>query len=149
MVRYLFLLPALILLGLVIYFPIVRCIELSLSTEEEPLLINYEKAVNDERFHTTLWNTCTFTAFSLSAEMIIGLLMALCLNIAFKGKGLVRAVVLIPWALPPAVMAMGWRWIYNDIYGVASDMLVCSGITTERIAWLGTPALAMFSIYSG
>lgn len=138
--------PAFALLGIVIFFPIIRCIGLSFSTESGAALDNYQNALSDRRLGSSLWNTCVFTLISLSGEMLLGLAFALCLNIAFRGRGAVRAIVLIPWALPPAVMAMGWRWIYNDVYGVASDMLFRTGITSDRVAWLGTPALAMFSI---
>lgn len=144
--RYMFLAPALILLGVVILFPVIRCAGLSFSTEAGLSCENYREALHDSRFGSSLWNTCVFTFFSLSSEILLGLALALCLNVAFRGRGAVRAVVLIPWALPPAVMAMGWRWIYNDAYGVASDVLFRTGLSSSRIAWLGTPGLAMFSL---
>jgi len=144
--RYLFLAPALVLVGLVIFFPIVRCAGLSLTTQGGTSLGNYKKAFLDSRLGSSLWNTCIFTFFSLACELLLGLALALCLNIYFRGRSSVRAAVLIPWALPPAVMAMGWRWIFNDVYGVASDLLFRLGLTSSRVAWLGSPGLAMFSL---
>jgi multiple sugar transport system permease protein len=144
--RYLFLVPAFLLLGVVIFFPIVRCVWLSLAPESGGAVNNYGRALHDGRLGSSLWNTCVFTLISLAAEMLVGLAIALCLNVSFRGKGIVRAIVLIPWALPPAVMAMGWRWIYNDMYGVASDLLFRTGLSSSRIAWLGSPGLAMFSL---
>ncbi len=144
--RYLYLLPAFVLIGVVVFYPILRCAWLSFNTAEGTGIGNYSRALSDSRLGSTLFNTCTFTVFSLSAELLVGLAAALLLNMAFRGRGALRAIVLVPWALPPAVMAMGWRWIYNDTYGVASDLFVRSGLATQPVAWLATPGLAMFSL---
>jgi multiple sugar transport system permease protein len=144
--RYVYLLPAFVLIGLAAFYPIVSCIGTSFTSEEGLTLANYGEAIQDGRLRSSMWNTCIFTFFSLALEVLLGLFLALCLAVAFRGRGAVRAIVLIPWALPPAVMAMGWRWIYNDVYGAASDILFRTGLTGSRLAWLGSPALAMFSL---
>lgn len=145
--------PAFLLLVLVIFFPILRCIWLSF-TETDLLggrgsvfvgLENYARIFKDLRFGKSLFNTAVFTVISVFFEFILGMAIALLLNRTFKGRGLVRACVLIPWVLPPAIMAMAWGWIYNDTYGVLGDILLRMGLVDTRIAWLGTAPLAMAS----
>ena len=143
-----------VLLALVVFFPLVRCFYLSffhdviLTSETSHFvgLDNYVKALNDHWFHSSLVNTIIFTVFSVGIEFILGLGFALLLNASFRGKGLTRAVVLIPWALPPAVMAMAWGWMYDGTYGIFNDLLTRAGIINEPVAWLGKPTLAMVSV---
>ncbi|TET37043.1 MAG: sugar ABC transporter permease [Planctomycetota bacterium] len=144
--RYLFLIPVAILLGLIVFYPVLRCAGLSFTTHDGLGFGNYARAFGDARLAATLWNTTVFTVFSLVLEIILGLALALCINVSFRGRGIVRAIVLIPWALPPAVMALGWTWIFNDVYGVASDILYRTGLASEKIAWLATPGKAMLSL---
>jgi multiple sugar transport system permease protein len=80
---------------------------------------------------------------SVGIEFLLGLSFALLLNLNFRFRNFARASVILPWALPTAVMAMAWRWIYHDIYGVANDILLRLGIIREAVAWLGKSPLAM------
>ena len=149
--NYLFILPAIILLLVVVFFPALRCFYLSffhnVKTSAEPSyfvgLSNYVTVFADKWFYSSLYNTIVFTVISVSLEFILGLGMALLLNTSFKGRGLARACVLVPWALPPAVMAMAWGWMYDGTYGVFNDILLRLGIISSPVAWLGKPTLAM------
>jgi len=107
---------------------------------------NYINLFKDERFLSALWNTIYFTIFSVLIEFIIGLATALVLNADFKLRGLVRAAVLIPWAIPTAVSSQMWKWMYNDQYGVISLMLYNIGLLEPGTPILGTPGLAMAAI---
>ena len=104
---------------------------------------NYSRLVSDSRFWQSLRNTAVFSSISVSIEFILGLVGALLLNQRFRGRGIVRAVAMLPWALPTAVMALAWSWIFNDTFGVLNDLLLKAGIINNDIAWLGQPVGAM------
>jgi multiple sugar transport system permease protein len=148
---YLLLLPASGFLLAFAYWPIVRNLWLSIQTKDlasgaQPYFIglgNYQQLFHDDRFWQSLWNTLIFTSISVSCEFLLGLIFALLMNLSFRGRGIFRASILIPWALPPAVMAMGWRWIFNDTYGIMGDIIIKLGISERPIAWLGDPYWAM------
>ena len=148
------LLPALLVLGLVFIYPIARAFWLSwftenLGTQLQPVfsgLSNYQRMVGDGRFWQSLWNTSIFTIVSVVLELLLGLGVALVLNKAFFGRGVVRTVAIIPWALPTAVMGLAWAWIFNDQYGVVNDILLRLGLVDTGINWLGTPTLAMIAL---
>ena len=148
------LLPALLVLSLVFIYPIARAFWLSwftenLGTQLQPIfsgLSNYQRMVGDGRFWQSLWNTSIFTVVSVVLELLLGLGVALVLNKAFFGRGVVRTVAIIPWALPTAVMGLAWAWIFNDQYGVVNDILLRLGLINTGINWLGTPTLAMIAL---
>lgn len=134
-VNWSFAVPALVLMALVNLIPIVSAVRYAEGFHRLP---------QDGRMFAALWNTLRFTAYAVSLETVLGLLMALLLARPFAGRGLVRAVVLIPWALPTAIMAMAWQWIYNPEYGVLGDLLFKAGLAASpRIAWLADPGSAM------
>jgi multiple sugar transport system permease protein len=139
-----FVLPAVILLAFVTIYPVLYVLYLSLQRR---LLIfgisrfcgleNYLFLLGDGRFWNALKNTVYFTTFSVSLELLLGLSIALLLNRDFAAKGLVRAVVLVPWAIPTVVSARMWEWIYNTDFGILNYLL------GQRINWLGSPHWAM------
>ena len=151
---WLILLPALIILGLVFIYPILRAFWLSwftenLATQLQPVFTgfgNYQRMLGDGRFWQSLWNTSVFTLISVTLELVFGLCVALVLNKSFFGRGVVRTIAIIPWALPTAVMGLAWAWIFNDQYGVVNDILLRLGLIDTGINWLGTPALAMTAL---
>jgi multiple sugar transport system permease protein len=151
---WMMLFPALLILGLVFIYPIGRAFWLSwftenLGTQLEPVfsgLGNYQRMLGDGRFWQSLWNTSVFTVISVFLELLLGLGVALVLNKSFWGRGVVRTVAIIPWALPTAVMGLAWAWIFNDQYGVVNDILIRLGLIDTGINWLGTPTLAMIAL---
>ncbi|GAB6189145.1 sugar ABC transporter permease [Marinitoga arctica] len=98
---------------------------------------NYIRLFNDTRFMTSLSNTLIFTAISVSLEFVLGLATALILNANFALRGIVRAAILIPWAIPTSVSSQMWKWMYNDQYGIVAQILY-------KLGWLapGTPILS-------
>ena len=148
------LLPALIMLLLVFAYPILRAFWLSLFTQNLGTqlklvfsgLDNYGRMVGDGRFWQSMWNTTVFTAGSVFLELILGMGVALVLNQAFRGRGIVRTISLLPWALPTALMGLAWAWIFNDQYGVVNDILRRVGVIDTGISWLGDPTLAMIAV---
>lgn len=151
---WLLLFPALLILGLVFIYPIARAFWLSwftenLGTQLKPELAyfgNYQRMLGDGRFWQSLFNTSVFTAISVGLELVFGLGIALVLNKSFFGRGVVRTIAIIPWALPTAIMGLAWAWIFNDQYGVVNDILSRLGLIDTGINWLGTPALAMTAL---
>jgi multiple sugar transport system permease protein len=151
---WIMLFPALLILGLVFVYPIARafwlsCFTENLGTQLQPVfsgLGNYQRMVGDGRFWQSLWNTSVFTVISVFLELLLGLGVALVLNKSFWGRGVVRTVAIIPWALPTAIMGLAWAWIFNDQYGVVNDILLRFGLIDSGINWLGTPSLAMLAL---
>ncbi|MEW6409627.1 MAG: sugar ABC transporter permease [Nitrospirota bacterium] len=139
-----FVIPALILLSFVTIYPIIYVFYLSIHRK---LLIfdisrfvgfeNYLFLLKDDRFWNALKNTAYFTGVSVSLELLFGLYIALLLNMSFRLKGLIRAIVLIPWAIPTVVSARMWEWIYNTDFGILNY------IVGTKINWLGSPFWAM------
>jgi multiple sugar transport system permease protein len=139
-----FLTPAASFLAAVVLFPAVYILWLSL---ERRLLVfnvvefvgfeNYWRLLADTRFWNALWNTVYFTAVSVTLELGLGLSVALLLRRAFRGRALMYAVVLVPWAIPTVVSARMWEWMYNAQFGVLNYVLGTS------VNWLGHPAWAM------
>ena len=151
---WLLLTPALLLLALVFFYPIIRAFWLSLFTENlgtqlQPIfagLSNYQRMFGDGRFWQSVANTSIFTLVSVFLELILGMAIALVLNQSFRGRGIVRTIAIIPWALPTAVMGLAWAWIFNDQYGVINDILQRLGLIDFNISWLGDPTLAMIAL---
>jgi multiple sugar transport system permease protein len=151
---WLLVLPAIIVLLLVFAYPIGRAFWLSFFTQnlgtqletEFSGLSNYVRMVGDGRFWQTMWNTTVFTTASVLLELVLGVGIALVLNQSFRGRGLVRTITLIPWALPTALMGLAWAWIFNDQFGVVNDILRRLGIIEQGITWLGDPTLAMIAV---
>lgn len=127
--------PALALMALVSLLPIGQTFLLARDFSRIP---------GDTVLREALKNTFLFTFVTVTLELVLGLAMALVLIRPFRGRGLVRAAVLVPWALPTAIMAMAWQWIFNADFGVLGDLLFRFGLSsTPRIPWLASPGLAL------
>ncbi|NEO76797.1 sugar ABC transporter permease [Moorena sp. SIO4G3] len=146
--------PALLLLLLVYGYPILRSFWLSLFTKNlgtqlQPVfsgLNNYGRMMGDGRFWHSLWNTVIFTSVSVALELVLGIAIALILNQTFKGRGIVRTIAILPWALPTALIGLVWAWMFNDQFGVWNDILLRLGIIQDGINWLGYPTTAMMAV---
>jgi len=121
----------------------------NLGTQLQPVysgLDNYLRMAFDGRFWQSLENTTLFTAVSVFLELLLGMGIALVLNQSFRGRGAVRTIAILPWALPTALIALAWAWIFNDQYGVWNDILQRLGLIDTGINWLGEPTLAMLAV---
>lgn len=131
--------PTFIVLGLVIVYPLLAAIWQSMFVsagldpdtgfiregDEFVGLENYTAIFQGEtgaRFWNSFWNTNFFTVTSVAIEVVIGVAMALVMHHAFRGRGLVRASILVPWAIPTAVSALLWRWIFQAD-GIANQII--------------------------
>ena len=148
----LLMLPALLLLAIVFAWPLLDSAWLSsqassVLTGLSPIAnhgANWQRLLGDARFWQDAAVTLRFAVVSVGLELLLGLAMALLLHRPGRGRGWLRALALLPWALPTTVLALGWRWIYNDPYGPLNAILRACGaapygfLTTPATTWLFT-----------
>ena len=104
---------------------------------------NFAHLLKDARFWSALRTTVYFASVAVTLEVLLGLLMALLLNQTFRGRGIVRTAVLVPWALPTVVTARMWEWIYNPDFGLLNYLLHRASLFGKPISWLGDPFWAI------
>ena len=146
--------PMLVVLALVAGWPLVRTMwfgftDANLADLEAAAFIgfvNYYYLLTDPDWWNAVWNTLVFTGVSLILETILGMAIALTLNAHFRGRGLLHAAVLIPWAIPTVVSAQMWNWMYHDVFGVINEALKMLGLITEPIAWTASPDTALIAV---
>lgn len=111
-------------------------------------LENFKQIVQDPQFRQTLSNTFIFTFGSQILGLILGKFGALLLLRPFPGRKLVRALIILPWAVPVALATVAWQWMFDSLYSVINWTLIALGFITRSQApnWLGTPELAMISV---
>ncbi len=164
---WIFLAPTLFVLAVVAGWPLLRTIYFSftnasltnLSGAEFVGLKNYLSWITlksgrvvysgllaDPAWWGAVWNTLKFTLISVSVETALGLIVALVLNAQFPGRGLVRAAILIPWAIPTIVSAKMWAWMLNDQFGILNDIFMGLGLIGQKIAWTASPDTAMIAV---
>ena len=149
---WLLLSPALLILGLVLLYPLLNTLWLSLQHKVliRPLqdgfvgLDNYLKALSNPEVRAAAVNTFVFTLSSVAAKLLLGMIGALLLNVPMRGAAWVRSFYMLPWLVPTVVAAMAWRWIFNDQFGIANEMIRRVG--GSSINWLGEAGSAMFAV---
>ncbi|MGP3562351.1 ABC transporter permease subunit [Geobacillus sp. BK01] len=109
-------------------------------------LKHYKDNFSDPRLWKALWNTTFFTVVSVAVELVLGLAIALLINKAFVGRGLVRATILIPWAIPTAVSALMWKFLYDGQNGIVAKYFETIGLVDRMGDLLTTEAGAMFAV---
>ena len=146
-----FVAPALGIIALVAIFPLfwtawesVHLHDLRMPWLGRPFigLANYVEIARDPRFWRSLGHTSFFTAASITIELVLGLILALAMDRSFRGRGLVRAAVLIPWAIPTVVAALVWRFMFESQTGIANAVLVGVGVLDQPIVWFVRAATA-------
>lgn len=108
--------------------------------------VHFKGALFDPDWWNAVWNTVRFAFLSVVFETIFGMAVALMLNAEFKGRGIVRAAILIPWAIPTIVSAKMWSWMLNDQYGILNDIMVNLHLIDHKIAWASSPDTAMIAV---
>jgi multiple sugar transport system permease protein len=144
--------PALLLLGLVFVYPLLRYGWLSFHASSVltglvPVAnggANWGRLLDDARFWTDAGQTLRFAVCSVALELVGGLALALLLHRPLRGRGTLRALTLLPWALPTTVMALGWRWILNDPHGPLNAAIRSLG--GGSYGFLSTPATTWFFV---
>jgi trehalose/maltose transport system permease protein len=87
-----------------------------------------------------------FTVVTVFFEFLLGLIIALVVNSNFKGRGVMRAVMLVPWAIPTVISAQMWKWMYHDIFGPINDAGVRTHILSHPVAWISQPNTALWAV---
>jgi trehalose/maltose transport system permease protein len=152
---WLLLLPALATVGFVAIYPLGKTVYQSFTNQEflaglRPTkwvgIDNYRALWHDTFFRDTVVLTIKFTAITVSFEFVLGLIIALVVNSSFKGRGLMRAVMLVPWAIPTVVAAQMWKWMLDDTYGVVNDLGVRTHLLSHSHAWISEPATQLAAV---
>ena len=151
---YLLLAPALIIMLSVVIVPIFNAISMSFQsynlTRPKKIgfigLRNYETLFRDSLFWRSLLRTVIWVFFGVGCQFVFGFMLALILNQEFTGRGVARAVSLIPWVTPGVLIALMWSWMFDGNYGVINDLLLKLGLIKDKIAFLAKPEWAMPSV---
>ncbi len=150
---WILLIPALAVVAFVALYPLGKTVYQSFTNEEflglEPVswvgLENYKDLWNDTIFRDSIWTTLKFTVITVSLEFVLGLVIALIVNSSFKGRGVRRAVMLVPWAIPTVVAAQMWKSMLQS-NGVISDAGVRLHILSHPHAWIADPSTALAAV---
>jgi trehalose/maltose transport system permease protein len=146
---YYMVLPSLLVIVVVAFFPILYGIVLSLTDSTVTAfgsfvgLENYTEMFQDPDFRVGLFNTVIFTVASVTLEFIIGLGIALAVNRAFRGRGLVRAAILVPWAFPTVISAVMWRLMFQPGIGIFQYLAETIGLISGPV--LSDPTLLLIA----
>jgi trehalose/maltose transport system permease protein len=152
---WLLLLPALAVVVFVAIYPLGRTVYQSFTNQEflaglEPTkrvgLDNYRTLIHDTIFRDTVVLTLKFTVITVSLEFLLGLIIALVVNSHFKGRGVMRAIMLVPWAIPTVVAAKMWQWMLDDTNGVINDLGMRAHILSHPHAWLADPSTQLAAV---
>ena len=147
--------PVLLVVALVALVPLLQTFYLSFTdarlASARPTqfigLRNYADMLTDLNFLNSIRVTVLFTVVTVAFELVLGMIIALVVNSNFKGRGLMRAAMLVPWAIPTVVSAQMWKWMYHDIYGVLNDLTVDKlHLLPSNVAWIADPATAVFAV---
>ena len=146
--------PGFLFVAVFAFYPILYSFYLSLHTiilslpmlgQQFVWLENYKTLLSDRVALHALRNTFCFVFLSTFFEILLGLIIALTINRHFRGRGMVRAAVLVPWAIPTVVSSQMWRFIFNDKYGLINYMLYGTDIAQYK-AWLADSVFAFTAI---
>jgi multiple sugar transport system permease protein len=150
---YLLVSPALCVLALVLVYPFVDGVWISfhedtLMSQSRPFvgLQNYRTVFAIPQFGMVLRISLTWTLGSVLGEAVLGGAIALALNRRFRGRGVFRALLLVPWVMPPVVTAVIWRWLYHAEFGVVNQVLGPLGLFPPKENWLGDPNMALWAV---
>lgn len=151
---YILISPLAIIMSVFIFYPVVIAIIESFKSINmlKPLDIrfvgfsNYIELFKDPVVLHTIKNSSLYYIFAVFIEVIGGMVIALVLKDKFKGRGILLAIVILPWALPPVVNGLIWKWIYHPSYGLLNDILYKLGVINEFQIWFKKSNLSIFFV---
>lgn len=141
---YLLLAPMMLIMGVLVFYPIAATFSYSLKkwklTAPGDIRFigfdNYKNILKSESFWYSLQNTLSLLVLVVVATSILGVLVSLFLNIQVKGAGILLAVAVLPWALPPYVNGILWRFVFHSGYGFMNKVLIGLGMVDKPVEWL-------------
>src|SRR5262249_1334600 len=149
MLARLLLAPAIAVLLALSLYPLFYLIRVSFEPgggEGSWSLRNFSRLATDGFFRSALLHTLIYAVAALTLEFVIGLGLALIADRPLRGRGVFRAIVLIPMMLPPVVVGVIWRLMLNPDFGAINGTLKAVGVNTQSMTWTASPLLAMLSV---
>jgi multiple sugar transport system permease protein len=150
---YLFLLPATVFLLVFMIYPILNVIIMSVyHTDKLGRFMhfngfkNFADLFQQEDFLEVMLRSVYWTGLAVAVKTIFGLVLALLLNVEYKGRKILRALIIIPWASAVPISALLWQWVYHHEFGLLNHTLKATGLWSNPPVWLGTPISAFFSV---
>ncbi len=151
---YWLILPSVLFLGAIVFYPLVVGLAEGFRNHNrlQPWLIrfngidNYVKALGDREVLLALRTSFVMVIGIVGLSYLLGLAGALVLDRQFRGRGVYRALILVPWVIPPVVAYISWQWMLNDQSGVINNVLLQLGLIDHPVLWLADPRLAMVSL---
>ena len=151
--RWIFVLPALLVVGILLIYPIFSSLYYSMTTKHLIKasydfigLENYKAVLSDSNFYKAFLTSILWTVGSLLGQLFIGFTAALAINRVKIGKGIYRTLMIIPWAFPSIVIALSWKWILNGVSGFLPNILVQLGISSELPQFLSDSSLVFLTL---
>jgi multiple sugar transport system permease protein len=146
---YALLTPTLLVILFLVAYPFCAAVLLSLQDKMVGApgryvgLANYLELLQDEVFLRTAWNSIVYTVVAVALKFVLGLTMALILDQERRWNNFFRTLLFVPWAVPIVIVALNWRWIYDDLSGFLNNFLITTHLSRNIISWLSDPGLAM------
>lgn len=152
---YILLAPAVLLVGLIIVYPLIISIDLSLQAVKLPRIgaprapfttANYERLFASSEFWMACWVTLKLVVVVTAGSLIAGVSTALLVNNRFRGRTLARLAMALPWAVPEVIAVVIFAWIFDSSFGLMSWLLVTLGLSNGMVAWVSTPGAAFWAV---
>ncbi|BCP52106.1 hypothetical protein K32_07230 [Kaistia sp. 32K] len=152
LVAYTLLAPAAAVFAAFIAYPLVDGVTTSFTDQMVAKagsfvgLANFTKLLSDPHYLRAAFNSLVLTVGVVAVKLVIGLICAVLLAQKMPARGLVRALVFLPWAVPGLIAGLSWKWIFDEQAGVLSYLVLALGLSDQPIYWLSDPRIAMLSI---
>lgn len=149
---YLFILPAVVMMLVLITSPLIETVRLSLhnlssgGVEQFVGAAKYVNMLSSSWLPNVMLNTLVWVVGGVVLQLVVGFGLALLLHTKYPAKSAVRAGFLIPWVTPTIVTAIIFSWMYDPQFGIVNELLVQGGLINSSVAWLGNPDTAMFAV---
>lgn len=149
---YLLVMPIIVLFVCLIFYPFFSAIWLSMTdktigtTGNFVGLANYRWLLRWPDFELMLLNTWTIAFVGVALKFVVGMAMALLLNVEFRGRMIARGLFMLPWAVPTFVATLTWRWLYDYQNGVINTIGTGLGLLESRVSFLGSPNFALIAV---
>lgn len=148
------LLPAFAIIVGIILFPLLDAMRLSVTAtnliniRRQPLvgLRNYQQLFTDPTYWQVVGNTFFITGASVASSVVIGMALALALNGLTGGRGVLRALFIVPWLVPGVVIGVTWNWMLSTETGIVNYLLRTAGLAAGNLPWLADGTLSMVAV---